>query len=128
MKKKIILLSSLLMLFLIYFVGSGFRTMDNVYLVDYTVSPKQDEITISVSVMSSIGYTRAVKNVSDDPEKLELKFYAAFGGMNGSIGKQHRFVIDLPKECNEIYLYTFGSNRLTLVKNESTGEWERVDR
>ena len=99
----------------------------DVGLADYVVSPSGDEMTISVGVMSSAGYTRHVRNVSKDPEKIELKCYSAFGGMiNGSIGAENRFVIPLSPECEKIYLYTFGKYMLVLQKDLVTGEWQMI--
>ena len=83
-------------------------------------------MTIAVGVASSAGYTRAVKNVSDNPEIMQLQFYSAFGGINGSIGENHRFVIEITPECKEIYFYRGKEFKLTLYKNETTGEWELV--
>ena len=89
----------------------------DVGLLDYVVSPSEDEITIRVGVISSVGYTRQIKNISKDPKKIELKCYSAFGGINGAIGAKNRFVIPLSFECEEIYLYTFGKYMLVLQKD-----------
>lgn len=119
-------LAAAILISFIYFVGSGFNVRDDVYLTDFVVGPYKDEMTIVVGVASSIGYTRAVKNVSDDPQTIELQFYSAFGGINGSIGEKHRFVIELPAECKEIYFSRFGSSVLTLYKDDTTGEWRKT--
>ena len=121
--KKIILIS-LAIVCAVYFIGSGFRVRGDVGIWDYAVSPNGDEITIEVGVMSSVGYTRNIRNISTDPEKIKLKCYSAFGGINGSIGAEHRFVIPLSPECKEIYLYSFGEYRLEIIKDEATGEWK----
>lgn len=129
-KKSKIILVVLIIVGLVcfdYFIGCGFRVRGDACLVDFAVSPHKDEMTITVGVMSSVGYTRAIENISDDPEIMKLRCYSAFGGINGSIGAEHRFVIDLPEECKEIYFYSFGSFRLEINKNEETGEWERVN-
>ena len=99
MKKKLVtVLSALVLIFGAYFIGSGFDVREDVYLVDYIVPPYKNEMTIAVGVASSAGYTRAVKNVSDNPEIMQLQFYSAFGGINGSIGENHRFVIEITPE------------------------------
>lgn len=127
MKKKLVtVLSALVLIFGAYFIGSGFDVREDVYLVDYIVPPYKNEMTIAVGVASSAGYTRAVKNVSDNPEIMQLQFYSAFGGINGSIGENHRFVIEITPECKEIYFYRGKEFKLTLYKNETTGEWEIV--
>ena len=127
MKKKYkIILISLAIVCAIYFIGSGFLVRSDVGLVDYVVSPNEDEITIRVGVISSVGYTRKIKNISKDPEKIKLKCYSAFGGINGAIGAKNRFVIPLSPECEEIYLYTFGKYMLVLQKDLETGEWQMI--
>ena len=110
----------------IYFIGSGFLVRSDVGLVDYVVSPNEDEITIRVGVISSAGHTRQIKNISKDPEKIKLKCYSAFGEINGAIGAMNRFVIPLSPECEEIYLYTFGKYMLVLQKDLETGEWQMI--
>jgi len=125
MKKKLVfVLAGLIFLSSIYFIGSGFNVREDVFLIDYLVPPYENEMTIVVGVASSAGYTRAVKNVSDNPEKMQLQFYSAFGGINGSIGEQHRFVIDLLPECKEIYFSRYGTFELMLYMDETTGEWK----
>ncbi len=97
----------------------------NVVVTDFQVSEQQDSMTIQTTIATSAGYTRSVKNVSDDPEKMKLKFYSAFGGFNGSIGAKNEFDLPLSPECNEIYVL-YDDYRLTLAKNPTTGEWEQI--
>ena len=124
MKKKLIItLSVLILISAFYFIGSGFDVREDVFLIDYAVPPNKNEMTITVGVASSAGYTRAVKNVSDNPEVMELQFYSAFNGINGSVGENHRFVIDIPSECREIYFDRGKNFELILCKDEVTGEW-----
>ena len=110
----------------IYFIGSGFLVRSDVGLWDYAVSSSGNEMTVQLGVMSSAGYTRHIRNISEDPAKIKLKCYSAFGGINGAIGAENRFVIPLSSECEEIYLYTFGEYRLVLQKDPETGEWQMI--
>ncbi len=127
MKKKLsIIVVVLLLLYGGYYFGLGFSPRTDVVVVDFKVSEQQDQMTIYTSIASSAGYTRSVKNVSDDPEKMELKFYSAFGGINGSIGAKDEFDLPLSPECKEIYVLLYDDYRLTLAKNPTTGEWERI--
>ena len=124
MKKKIkFILIGLISLYAVYFIGSGFMVRGDAFLGEFLVAPYGNEMTLNIGVMSSVGYTRHIKNVSKDPEKMELKCYSAFGGVNGSVGAESRFVIPLSPECKEIYLYSFGEYRLVVAKDEETGEW-----
>ena len=126
MKKTLIpvLISVLIFISVVYFICSGFHVREDVYLLEYIVPPFKNEMTIAVFVAPSTGHTRAVKNVSDDPEVMQLKFYSAFGGVNGSVGAVDRFVIDVASECKEIYFYRGERFQLILHKNEASGEWE----
>lgn len=98
----------------------------NVVVTDFEVSEQQDSMTIQTSIATSAGYTRSVKNVSDDPEKMMLKFYSAFGGVNGSIGAKSEFDLPLSPECKEIYVLLYDDYKLLIAKNPATGEWEMV--
>lgn len=89
----------------------------DVVVADFEVSEQEDEMTIYTYILSSAGYSRTVKNVSDDPEKMMLKFYSAFGGVNGSIGAKSEFDLPLAPECKEIYVLLYDDYRLTLAKN-----------
>lgn len=127
MKKKLsIIVVILLLLYGGYYFGVGFLPATNVVVTDFEVSEQQDSMTIQTSIATSAGYTRSVKNVSDDPEKMMLKFYSAFGGVNGSIGAKSEFNLPLAPECKEIYVLLYDDYRLTLAKNPTTGEWERI--
>ena len=110
-----------------YFVGSGFLIREDVFLADYIVPPEKNEMTIAVGVESSAGYIRTVKNVSEDPAVIQLKFYSAFGGVNGSMGEKHRFVIEVSAECREICFFHHGKFERMLFLDETTGEWKRAE-
>lgn len=127
MKKKLsIIIVVLLLLGCAYYFGVGFLPATNVVVTDFEVSEQQDSMTIQTSIATSAGYTRSVKNVSNDPEKMMLKFYSAFGGVNGSIGAKSEFDLPISPECEEIYVLLYDDYRLTLAKNPTTGEWERI--
>ena len=116
----------LLLLYGGYYFGLGFSPRTDVVVVDFKVSEQQDQMTIYTSIASSAGYTRSVKNVSDDPEKMKLKFYSAFGGINGSIGAKSEFDLPLSPECKEIYVLLYDDYKLLIAKNPTTGDWEMV--
>ena len=127
MKKKLsIIIVVLLFLGCAYYFGVGFLPATNVVVTDFEVSEQQDSMTIQTSIATSAGYTRSVKNVSDDPEKMMLKFYSAFGGVNGSIGAKSEFDLPLSPECKEIYVLLYDDYKLLIAKNPATGEWEMV--
>ncbi|MFR8710966.1 MAG: hypothetical protein ACLVEN_01875 [Anaerotignum lactatifermentans] len=127
MKKPLTIIAIIILLILgAYYIGLGFLPRTDVVVADFEVSEQEDEMTIYTYILSSAGYSRTVKNVSDDPEKMMLKFYSAFGGINGSIGAKSEFNLPLAPECKEIYVLLYDDYRLTLAKNPTTGEWERI--
>lgn len=127
MKKPLTIIAVIILLILgAYYIGLGFLPRTDVVVADFEVSEQEDEMTIYTYILSSAGYSRTVKNVSDDPEKMKLKFYSAFGGVNGSIGAKSEFDFPLSPECKEIYVLLYDDYRLTLAKNPTTGEWERI--
>ncbi|SHK55541.1 hypothetical protein SAMN02745138_01929 [[Clostridium] lactatifermentans DSM 14214] len=127
MKKKLsIIVVILLLLCGGYYFGLGLIPATDVGISDFKVSEKQDQITVYTFVLSSVGYTRTVKDVSDDPKKMKLQFYPAFGGINGSIGAKYEFDLPLSPECKEIYVLLYDDYKLLIAKNPTTGEWEMV--
>ena len=127
MKKKLsIIRGVLLLLYGGYYFGLGLIPATDVGISDFKVTEKQDQITVYTFVLSSVGYTRAVKDVSDGPEKMKLQFYPAFGGINGSIGAKYEFDLPLSPECKEIYVLLYDDYKLLIAKNPTTGEWEMV--
>ena len=120
-RKLSLVLAGVLLFGAIYLIAPGFRVREDVILTDYLVPPGQNEMTIVVGVSGSAGYTRAVRNVSEDPRVMQLQFYAAYGGLNGSVGEWHRFVLDLLPECEEVSIYRYGTFEPVLRKEE--GEW-----
>ncbi|MEE0702095.1 MAG: hypothetical protein UCN50_09070 [Anaerotignum sp.] len=118
MKKPLTIIAIIILLILgAYYIGLGFLPRTDVVVADFEVSEQEDEMTIYTYILSSAGYSRTVKNVSDDPEKMMLKFYSAFGGVNGSIGAKSEFDLPLAPECKEIYVLLYDDYRLTLAKN-----------
>lgn len=128
MKKRIIIISVLLILLaLAWILASGFTKRGDVSLLDYSLSEKGDEITLQIGVASSMGYVRAYVDKSQEANLMELEFYSAFGGLNGSIGAKNEFVIPLNPQSNQIYFYHNDGFDLVLKKNQDTGEWVRPD-
>ncbi len=122
--KKVLtmILAVIVMLGGVYFIGSGFTVRNDVVLYDFDVSEDGSSVTLNVGVSSSAGYIRDLKDISDEEEKIVLKFYSAFGGINGKIGSKNSFGISVTEESKEIYF----ADELLLKKNEITGQWERV--
>lgn len=125
-RKAIVLGSVLLAAVCLWMLLTGMSLRKDVYIGEFSVLPSGRVMTIHTSVASSMGYTRDCKDVSDSPQRAELRFYSAFGGLNSALGAQDVFLIYLAPECTEIYVERFNGIQLVLQKNEETGQWERV--
>ncbi len=127
LKKRIIFLVVVIILVaLVWTIGSGFMMRTDVYLERFTVSEDGSQITLEVAVTSSAGYVRAVANRSDNPERQDLYFYSAFGGLNGSIAARDKFVVPISNDCKEIYFYQIGGFELVLKKDLVTNQWGKM--
>lgn len=110
----------------IYLIGTGYITNGGVYLGEYTVSDDGTEMTFNTGVASSMGFIREYKDEGGGVKPYYLKFYSAFGGLNGSWGAKNEFVLPLDADDTEIYFYRGnGGYELVLQKNEESGLWER---
>ena len=125
-KTMAILLAVIVLLGCAYVIAPGFTKQSNVYIADYTVSEDGSEMTITVSVATSIGYVRKVSENQQHGGKLYLDFYSAFGGINGSWGAKNQYTIHIDEDTEMIALYR-GTDCYdpALEKNEN-GEWQRV--
>lgn len=122
----IILLTVVIVLSALYFVGTGFLERMDVLLYDYSVSEDGTELTFNAGVMSSMGFIRAYKDNGGGVKPHYLTFYSTFGGLNSSFGAKSEFVLELDADDNEIYFKrSNGGYELVLQKNEETGDWER---
>lgn len=127
MKKKIavVLAVIVVVLGLLYFIGTGFIEQTSVVLTDYTISEDGSEIVLHISTSASLGYVRGYKDEGGGIKPHYLHFYSAFGGLNGSWGSKNEFVLKLAPDDTEIYFSRGdGGYALVLAKNERTGAWE----
>ena len=106
---------------------TGFSARSDVFLYDYTVSTSGDAMRIHVGVASSMGYVRACKDVSHDPEEVYLRFYSAFGGLNSSLGARDVFEVPLDGSCTKVYFEDGKDKSPVLCKNPVSGVWERAE-
>lgn len=127
-KKKtifIIFIVAIIILYFSYNIGTGFSEITNVALLDYSLSEDGDELTFSVSIMSSIGLTRGFKDNGGGVKSHYLKFYSTFGGINSTFGAKHEFVLPIDEDDSEIYFNRAnGGYELVLQKDKETGKWE----
>ena len=112
----------------LYVIGSGFRKMSQVYISDYEVSKDGTQMTIRVGVPTSIGYTRKISTTQKPDGTLCLDVYAAFGGINGSIGAKSEFIVPLKDETSVIAIYRSKDYYDPVIRKSENGEWQLLMR
>jgi len=125
MKKFVrIMIAAAIILIAGYMIASGFRVRTDVAVVGYALSEDGTEMTIQTNVMSSAGHTRTCKDEYDGQAHC-LKFYSAFGGLNGSIGAESEFTLSLSDNDTEIAIFRGDQGYFTVLEKDSTdNEWK----
>ena len=125
-KKLLVILSVIILLFLSFFVGTGFMKRTDIVLANYSVSEDGTKMIFKTAVPTSMGYVRGFKNDGGGVKPHYLTFYSTFGGLNSTLGAKNEFELDLDKNDTEIYFNrSDGGFELVLQKNIDTGEWEK---
>ena len=125
-KKTLIIISTIIALVLIAFVGTGFTKNPNVEIIEYSVKEDGSELNFTIGIPYSIGYTRGYKNKGGGIKPHYLNFNNTFGVINSSWGAKLEYVLELDEDDTEIYFNRKdGGYELVLQKNVETGEWER---
>lgn len=126
MKKKIFIVSIVIVVLLIGFllITGGART--NVYLKNFEISSDGKTMTLKVGVTSSAGYVRNIKRTSGGTNGY-YTFYSTFG-INSKLGSKDTFEIEIDDNMDEIYFYTGDKGyKLVLTKHKVTGEWTKIN-
>ncbi len=126
MKKKFIIISTVVVFFVtLLFLMTG-RERTDVYVRDFIVSEDGRRMTLKVGVSSSTGYVRKIKRTSSSTNYY-YTFYSTFG-INSKIGAKDTFELALDDNVNEIYFYTGNKGyRLELMKSLDTQEWVKFN-
>jgi len=125
MKKKIIIISSVVLVVVIGLFLSTGRARTDVYLKEFSVDEKCNQMTIKVGVSSSAGYVRKMKRTSGSMNYY-YTFYSTFG-INSKLGAEDTFEIQLDNNVDEIYFYTGGKGYKKVLEKNEQGEWINVD-
>lgn len=127
--KKILIGIALFVLaeLLIYLIGTGFIRNRFVEIRKWELSDSGEEITVTVSVPSSIGYVRKVRERSREGGRLCLDCYSAFGGINGKIGAKSSYTLTLGSDVNVIALYRGDGTYEDVLYKAADGTWQEVD-
>lgn len=125
MKKKIILISTIIIIILgILFFLSG-RARTDVYLKDFMISEDGTTMTLEIAVANGKDHIRTMKQTSGSTNYY-FTFYSTFG-INSKLGAKETFTIDLDNNADAIYFYTGKKGyKQVLQKDEATGEWLKV--
>lgn len=126
LKRLLLVMLLIAAVILCWIIGSGLMTRTDVYLFEWTVMPSGDVLIIRVGIAGPMGYIRDCSDISRDPERVELRFFSAFGGLNSNMGAQNVFVIPLEEGCREICFERGHGMQAVLRKDETTGAWELV--
>lgn len=110
-----------------YGVSSGFMKVNSAYIQDYTVSEDGSEITLEIGVADSAGYVRKIMEHQQQGGKLYLDCYAAFGGVNGSVGVRTTYTLPLEEETFLIGLYRQDNCYEEVLRKDAQGIWQRVE-
>jgi len=126
-KKKIIIISSIVLVLAIviglFLLTGGART--DVFLKEFSVDEKCNQMTIKVGVSSSAGYIRKMKQTSGSMNYY-YTFYSTFG-INSKLGAKDTFEIPLDENVDEIYFYTGGKGYKKVLDKNDNGEWIKVE-
>ena len=127
MNKKIVIVSSFVLIFVIvigFFLSTG-RARTDVYLKEFSVDEKCNQMIIKVGVSGSAGYVRKMKRTSGSMNYY-YTFYSTFG-INSKLGAEDTFEIQLDNNVDEIYFYTGGKGYKKVLEKTEQGEWINVD-
>ena len=127
MKKKIVI-SVVILILVIVMIGlllltGGART--DVYLKEFSIDKKCNQMTIKVGVSSSTGYVRKMKRTSGSMNYY-CTFYSTFG-INSKLGAEDTFEIQLDNNVDEIYFYTGQKGYKKVLEKKENGEWIEVN-
>ena len=126
MKKKIFIVSIIIIVLLIGFLLITGRARTDVYLKGFEISPDGNTMTLKVGVSSSTGYIRKMKRTSGSTNGY-YTFYSTFG-INSKLGSKDTFEIELDKDMDEIYFYTGNKGyKLVLTKHNVTDKWTKIN-
>ena len=120
-----IIIPLIIVLFLSYFIGSGFTKNNNVVLHSFSVSEDGKTLTFETNILSSIGYTRGFKDSGGCVKPHYLTFYNTFGGINSPIGAKNKFTLELSDTDTEIYFNLAGGGYARMLKKDESGVWQR---
>lgn len=127
LKKTIIVFLSVLCIFAVWTIGSGFIVRTDVYVEDFAVSDDGGKLILTVGVASPMGYVRCFRDEGGGVKPHYLKFCSAWGGFNSFLGAGSEYTLMLHPDDTEVFFYRgSGGYSLELYKDGESGEWRRT--
>ena len=126
MRRTLVTVAVILAMFALLWLFAGFLSRSDIFLHDYAALPSGNAVMIRIGIAGSMGYVRSCRDVSDDPSRIVLRFYSAFGGLNSKFGAQNVFTLTPDNACTEICVERGGEAVPILRRDSETGQWERV--
>ena len=127
MKKKLFLaMGGVVLLLCACWISTGLMERTDVALLDYSVSADGSEITLYVSVSSSMGYVRDFRDSGGGVKPHYLTFYSTFGGLNSPLGAKNCFHLPLSAEDSEIWFNRPGKGYEPVLIRDTDGQWQRA--
>lgn len=127
MKKKILIIICVvvfLILLGLFLLTGGART--DVFLKEFSVDEKCNQMIIKVGVSGSAGYVRKMERTSGSMNYY-FTFYSTFG-INSKLGAEDTFEIQLDNNnVDEIYFYTGGNGYKKVLEKNEKGVWVKVN-
>jgi len=117
----------LLLPVLIYFFGTGLMQRSDVFLGDYSAMAGGNAVTMQVGVAGSMGYVRGYRVVEESPERVVVRFYSAFGGLNSRLGAQNVFLLLVDDDCREICFARGHRDAQPVLQRDASGAWQRPE-
>ncbi len=106
-------------------IGSGFIVRHDIILTDFSLSEDGAELTLSVNMLSPMGFVRSYEDIGGGVKPHMLRFYSTFGGLHSSFGAKYTFVLPVSETDTEIYFSRPKKGyQLVLEKNADTGMWQ----
>ena len=99
---RVLILSAIFIILLIVLVLLTGGVREDVYIRNYTLSPNNHTLTITVDNSSKLRHIGKAK-IKQDGNDLYLKFYTAYG-FNANLGTKDTYELDVTN-IDEIYFY-----------------------
>ena len=127
MRKRIWIAAAVIVLAVAYVLLPGFMRQGDGFIADYALSEDGNSMTTRIGKTASAGYIRKVEAQPQQGDRLYLDCYAAFGGVNGSLGAMAEYTIPIEADVRMILLYRAPDCYEPVLEKDGDGQWRRVN-